>query len=146
MDETIRKPENEVMKRVNHLNKTISAICNGVYNLYMFFVWVNVRYLLWSLNECPDAVSDESSDGLKVWWCWSSSSSSGFGSDGLVWVFQKLLIYWNFHVQPSLGFTENGTKKRKYPVSGSCVDENALLMSEVRGEWVDWLEIIERQQ
>ncbi len=25
-------------------------------------------------------------------------------------------------------------KRRKYPVSGSCVDENALLMSEVRGE------------
>ncbi len=41
---------------------------------------------------------------------------------------------------------ENGPKKRKYPVSGSCVDENALLMSEVRGEWADWLEMIERQQ
>ncbi len=25
-------------------------------------------------------------------------------------------------------------------MSGSCVDENALLMSEVRGEWSDWLE------
>ncbi len=35
-------------------------------------------------------------------------------------------------------FTENGQKKRKYPVSGSCVDRNALLMSEVRGEWADW--------
>ncbi len=44
------------------------------------------------------------------------------------------------------GFTENGPKKRKYPVSGSCVDKNALLMSEVRGEWADWLEMIERQQ
>ncbi len=43
-------------------------------------------------------------------------------------------------------FTENGPKKRKYPVSGSCVDENALVMSEVRGEWTDWLEMIERQQ
>ncbi len=50
------------------------------------------------------------------------------------------------HTQPSLGFTENCLKKRKYPVSGSCVDENALLMSEVRGEWADWLEMIERQQ
>ncbi len=68
------------------------------------------------------------------------------GADGLVWVFQKLLIYWDFHAQPSLGFTENGLKKRKYPVSGSCVDENVLLMSEVRGEWADWLEMIERQQ
>ncbi len=63
----------------------------------------------------------------------------------LVWVFQKLLIYWDFHTQPSLGLTENGLKKRKYPVS-SCVDENDLLMWEVRGEWADWLEMIERQQ
>ncbi len=52
---------------------------------------------------------------------------------------KKLLIYWDFHTQPSLGFTENGPKKRKYPVSGSCVDENALLMSEVRGEWTDMI-------
>ncbi len=29
-------------------------------------------------------------------------------------------------------FTENGPKKRKYPVSSSCVDKNASLMSEVR--------------
>ncbi len=57
-----------------------------------------------------------------------------------------LLIYWDFQAQPSLGFTENGPKKSKYPVSGSCVDENALLMSEVRGEWADWLEMIEMQQ
>ncbi len=27
-------------------------------------------------------------------------------------------------------------------MSGSCVDENALLMK-VRGEWADWLEMIE---
>ena len=60
--------------------------------------------------------------------------------------YQKLLIYWDFHTQPSLGFTENGPKKRKYPMSGSCVDENALLMSEVRGGWADWFEMIERQQ
>ncbi len=40
--------------------------------------------------------------------------------DGLVWVFQKLLIYWDFHAQSSLGFTENCPKNRKYPVSSSC--------------------------
>ncbi len=28
----------------------------------------------------------------------------------------------------------HGPKKRKYPVSGSCVDENALLMSEENGQ------------
>ncbi len=32
--------------------------------------------------------------------------------DGPVWVFQKLLIFWDFHAQPSLGFTENGPKKK----------------------------------
>ncbi len=37
-----------------------------------------------------------------------------------------------------------GPEKRKYPVSGSCVDENALLMSEVSGELADWLEMIEK--
>ncbi len=52
--------------------------------------------------------------------------------DGLVGVFKKLLIYLDFHAQPSLGFAENGPKKRKYPVSLSCVDENGLLMSEVQ--------------
>ncbi len=55
--------------------------------------------------------------------CWSSNRASERGfkrlnvewllvSDGLVWVFHKLLIYWDFHTQPSLGFTENGLKKR----------------------------------
>ncbi len=49
--------------------------------------------------------------------------------------------------QPSLGFTENGPKKKIFSETwGSCVDENALLMSEDRGEWTDWLEMIERQQ
>jgi hypothetical protein len=57
-----------------------------------------------------------------------------------------MLIYWDFHAQTSLGFTENGPKKRKYPVSGSSVGANALLMPEVRGEWPDWFELIERQQ
>ncbi len=41
---------------------------------------------------------------------------------------------WDFHAQPSLGFTENGQKKRTYPVSGSCVDKNALLRSEENGQ------------
>lgn len=31
-------------------------------------------------------------------------------------------------LQPSLGFTENGPKKRKYPVSNSRVDKKASLM------------------
>ncbi len=47
---------------------------------------------------------------------------------------QKMLIYWDFHAQPSLGFIENGPKRRKYPVSGSCENENAFLMSEENGQ------------
>lgn len=34
-------------------------------------------------------------------------------------VFQKLLNYWDFPSQLSLGFIEHHPKKRKYPVSGS---------------------------
>ncbi len=36
------------------------------------------------------------------------------------------------------------SEKEKYPVSGGCVDKNALVMREVRGKWADWLEMIER--
>lgn len=28
-------------------------------------------------------------------------------------------------------------EKRKYPVNSSSVDENALLMQDIRGEWLD---------
>jgi len=55
------------------------------------------------------------------------------------------LIFWDLYAQPSLGFTENGPKKRKYPVSGNSVGKNALLMPEVRGRWQDGFEQIERQ-
>ncbi len=55
--------------------------------------------------------------------CWSSNWASERGRKGIkvtlnvewllvVWVFQKLLIYWDFHAQPSLGFTENGQKQK----------------------------------
>ncbi len=37
------------------------------------------------------------------------------------------------------------SEKIKY-LSGSCVNVNAWLMSEVRGDWADWLEMIERKQ
>ncbi len=38
------------------------------------------------------------------------------------------------------------SEKDKLSVSGSYVDEYALLMSEFRGEWTGWFEMIERQQ
>ncbi len=52
-----------------------------------------------------------------------------------------------FSHTPSLGFTENGSGKREnIQRAASCVDEHVLLISEDRGEWTDWLEMIERQQ
>uniref|UniRef100_A0A3Q0S5T8 Olfactomedin-like domain-containing protein n=1 Tax=Amphilophus citrinellus TaxID=61819 RepID=A0A3Q0S5T8_AMPCI len=39
----------------------------------------------------------------------------------------------------------NGPKTRKYPVSSSSLDENALLIAEFGGEWPDCFELIERQ-
>ncbi len=38
------------------------------------------------------------------------------------------------------------SEKEKISSERQRADENALLMSEVRGEWPDWLEMIERQQ
>lgn len=59
-----------------------------------------------------------------------SDFESGMVPVGLV--FQKVLIPWDFHTQPFARFAENGLKKRKYPVSSSCLGPNALLMPEVR--------------
>ncbi len=74
-----------------------------------------------------------------MWWRWlaevQTENQKGDLSD-----FERGTVVGALNVE---GFTENGLKKRKH---GSCVKENALLMSEVRGEWADWLEMIERQQ
>ncbi|KAG8543241.1 hypothetical protein GDO81_025125 [Engystomops pustulosus] len=43
-------------------------------------------------------------------------------------------------------YREWSEKEKKNPVSRSSVGGNALLMPEVRGEWADWFELIERQQ
>lgn len=51
-------------------------------------------------------------------------------ADGLVWVSQKLLIYWDFPSQPSLRFTEKHLKKKEYPVSSGSLGVNTMLMSE----------------
>lgn len=45
-----------------------------------------------------------------------------------------LLLYWDLHIQTSLGFIDNGPKKRKCPVSNCSQGENSFLMSEVREE------------
>ncbi len=62
--------------------------------------------------------------GFKWLWTWNGCWCQTDWSE----YFTNCRSYWDFHSQPSLGFTENGPKKRKYPVSGSCVDENALLI------------------
>lgn len=51
-------------------------------------------------------------------------------------------------VRPSLGFTEDGVKKRQSAeiMSDSSLGENASLMSEVGGEWTDCFELIGKQQ
>lgn len=37
-----------------------------------------------------------------------------FVPDRQVWLSEKLLIYWDFSTHTSLGFTENGLKKKIY--------------------------------
>lgn len=45
------------------------------------------------------------------------SLGSDFEFGMVVGVFQKLLISWDFHAQPSRGFTENGLKNAKIVVT-----------------------------
>ncbi len=52
--------------------------------------------------------------------------------DGLVWVFQKQLINWDFHAQPSLGFTENGPKKIQISSERQLCGRKCLV--DVRGQ------------
>lgn len=51
-----------------------------------------------------------------------------------------------FSTQSSLGFTGNGPEKRKYAGSVSALSKNALLVSEVKGEWPRSVELIGRTQ
>lgn len=52
-------------------------------------------------------------------------------------IFQKLLIYWDFPTQLSLGFTERSEKGK--------ISTEHLSLSEVRGVWLDCLQLVERQ-
>lgn len=77
---------NQIMKlwreSVNHPSKTTSAVYKGyIANTKPLFCLVKCTILAlpWSLKECPDAVSDESSDGFKV--LDLRSHSSGLTSD-----------------------------------------------------------------
>lgn len=56
----------------------------------------------------------------------------------------KLLIFWDFFFFRTT-ITKKCLKREDYLVSCTCEDENALLMSGVRGqsEWTHWLETID---
>lgn len=56
-------------------------------------------------------------------------------SDGLVWVFHKLLGF--LHTM-CLVFTQNGAKNKKDCVSDSYVGGNTLLISKAKGKWPGW--------
>ncbi len=86
-------------------------------------------------------VQTEHQNGEERGFKWLRKWNGCWCQTGLVWVFHKLQIYWDFHAQPSLGFTENGPKKRKYPVSTSCVDEMPCWCQRSEENGQDWLEI-----
>lgn len=64
--------------------------------------------------------------------------------DRLFCVFQELLMYWDFHTQLPLGFTENDTWWRKYPVRVlfwvKCLADptGQRRMARLRTEIVNW--------
>ncbi len=71
---------------------------------------------------------------------WSRQSDENRESTVVVVV--GLSVSWDFHTQPSLGFTENGLNERKYPVGSSSVGKNALMKPKVRGGRPDWFQLI----
>ncbi len=65
--------------------------------------------------------------GFKWLWTWNGCwCQTGWS--------EYFINCWSTGTQPSLGFTENGPKKRKYPVSGSCVDGGRKCLVDVRGQ------------
>ncbi len=60
------------------------------------------------------------------------------GARRAVRVFQKLLIYWDFHVQTSLGFTENGPKKEKLLSEWQFCGRK---MPRDQRRWQDWFKL-----
>ncbi len=62
--------------------------------------------------------------------------------DELVWVFQKLVICWDFHAQPSLGFDRECSEKEKIYNEWQFCGQKCL--ADVRGKWADCLEMIRK--
>lgn len=76
-------------------------------------------------------------------WLWVSWTQS-WAPDGLVWVFHKLPICWDFHtVANSTGDYRGRPQKEQ---TSSCVQENALLMPALRGAWAQTHGEEERQK
>ncbi len=96
--------------------------CFGKSDIKVLLIWREVRDLM----ECCIVCSNVVCDGDVV--CFIPT------------VLTKSLF---IHSRATLLGTP-GLKRRKHPVSSSCVDENALLMSEENGQSSD--EMIERQQ
>lgn len=61
--------------------------------------------------------------------------------DGVVFVFQNLLISWDFQAQQSIDFTQNDAKKTKHPVYSGCVGETSVN----EREWSVWFKLISLQ-
>lgn len=78
---------------------------------------------MWSRKVAE--VQTEHQNGEERWFNWL----------GMV-VISETANLLGFSHKPSLAFTENGQKI--YPASGRCVDENRLLMWDVRDEWAYW--------
>lgn len=104
-----------------------------MYNLF----WMVGSIGMWVLQPnnvviatvCINALKHSTIKGKKnigcvlivIKWCWNWWAGKLFiggavvikTPDRLVLVFQKLLIYRDFHTQPSLGFTGNGSRKEE---------------------------------
>lgn len=66
-----------------------------------------------------------------------------FVPDRLAWVFQKLMISWEFLKKQYLEFIQKVAQNKKHLVYGGSTCWNTLLWLEIRGEWPAWSKLSE---
>lgn len=130
------RTDHKVLHRTNHVHFKYLCIWVSIYN-----------NLIRPTTEMFNHLLAQTANEPITWqslWRWlagiQSRKRKGILSDYTFWNNWNKLMEFP-HIVISQG---NGPKNRKW-VSCSCVEESTLLMWWFRGDWVDWLETMEKQ-
>lgn len=107
-----------------------------LYKVHLFTCWISTPAL--------DGKKEELSvfeRGMVVW----ARQAENFRNCWPTWILMYKYLWGSENGPKKRIYSENIQLPLRYPLSGNCVKEKFLLMWEFRGEWADWLEMIERQ-